>query len=44
MPTSRDIYFLSFERSELDGKYALIVCVCCYAGHVCMQTAVCVGQ
>ena len=26
------IYYLSFERSKLDGKYALIGCVYCYAG------------
>ena len=24
----RDIYFLSFEHSELEGKYSLIISVC----------------
>ena len=34
MFNSHEIYFLSFERSELDSKCALIVCVCasCYVG------------
>ena len=26
-----EIYFLSFERSKLDGKYSLIVSVCMHA-------------
>ena len=41
----QDIYFLSFEHSELEGKYSLIVSVyiCMYGACavVCMETEVC---
>ena len=46
---TQEIYFLSFEHSELDGKYSLIVCVNAAAWmagyvnciHVYLQVVVC---